>query len=247
MSSRRALIIGVAAVLGLVAAAMVVIYLRGIEREAYDDARLVRVYLVKKAIDREFPGDTALAEEYIVQDRIPQKFRPLNALTDLSTIKGKVALAPLSPNQVLVEGHFVDPRIASVSFSQQIDQGLVAVTVNVDSVRGVANLLVAGDRVNLMVTGPEGEFRHLYQNVRVIAIGNTPAPQPGETQAATNPGSGLITFGVPPEAAAKIALASQPPNSIYLTLLPPDYQPAPVPAASQANLYTGGLTPYPGE
>ncbi|TMK84112.1 MAG: hypothetical protein E6G57_15205 [Actinobacteria bacterium] len=78
--------------------------------------------------------------------------------------------------------------------------------------------------------------------MNVIAIGSTPAPQPGETTATTAPasGSGLITFAVPPAAAAKISVA----NGVYLTLVPPGNQPVPVPPVAPGNLFTGPLTPY---
>jgi hypothetical protein len=106
----------------------------------------------------------------------------------------------------------------------------------------VANLVVPGDKVNMLATAPDGE-RFLFQNVNVIAIGSTPAPQPGETTATTTAASntsGLLTFAVPPLAAAKIALA----KDLYLTLVPPDNQPVAVPPVNQNNLFQGPLTPY---
>ena len=50
--------------------------------------------------------------------------------------------------------------------------------------------------------------RYLYQNVEVLAIGQTAAADAGATEAPRRArGSGLITFEVPPEAAQRIALA----------------------------------------
>jgi len=141
----------------------------------------------------------------------------------------------------VVDGMFVDPRVATVSFAQRIPAGQVAVTVQVDQVHGVANLVVPGDQVNLLANAPDGE-RYLFQNVNVLAVGSTPAPQPGDTTASTTPpaGSGLITFAVPPLGAAKISIAS----NLYLTLVPPGNQPIAVPPVNQGNLFTGPLTPY---
>jgi hypothetical protein len=96
--------------------------------------------------------------------------------------------------------------------------------------------------VNMLATAPDGQ-RFLFQNVNVLAIGATPAPQPGETTSATTPAGGnggLITFAVPPIAAAKISVAS----GLYLTLVPPDNQPVAVPPVSGSNLFQGPLTPY---
>jgi pilus assembly protein CpaB len=120
----------------------------------------------------------------------------------------------------------------------------VAVTISVDQVKGVAGLLVPGDKVDMMVAnGPN--LQMLFQNVNILFIGSTAAPQAGETQAVAPAASNLITFAVPPLAAQKIAQVAQG-TGIYLVLVPPDNQPTPVPPVTPANLFTGGLTPYEG-
>ena len=152
-----------------------------------------------------------------------------------------MALNDLSAGQVVVDGMFVEPRAATVSFAQRIPAGQVAITISVDQMHGVANLVVPGDQVNILATAADGE-RYLFQNVNVLAIGSTPAPQPGETAATTtaSTGGGLLTFAVPPLAAAKLAIA----GGIYLTLVPPGNQPIAVPPVNPGNLFTGPLTPY---
>ena len=89
-------------------------------------------------------------------------------------------------------------------------------TVSVDQVHGVAGLLVPGDRVNLMVVldqqlaaltagqpgqpqqqNPEGTVdsnqtvRYLYQNVEVLAIGQTAAADAGATEAPDEPAAAV--------------------------------------------------------
>src|SRR5205823_12958571 len=105
---------------------------------------------------------------------VPQKYRPTTAVTDISTSKGKVALNDLSAGQVVVDGMFVDPRVTTVSFAQRIPAGQVAISIQVDQIRGVANLIVPGDQVNILASAPEGE-RYLFQNVNVIAVAPTPS------------------------------------------------------------------------
>ena len=242
MAARRRLIVAAAIALALLAGLSTFLYLRGLERRAFDDAELVEVFVVSADVPKGLPGDQAIATN-IKASRIPAKFRPSTALTSLEAIKGKVALTTLSVNTVIVEGQFVDPRQAQVTFSQRIPAGNVAVTVSVDQVRGVAGLLVPGDRVNILAADA-GAQRLLYQNVEIIAIGTTAAPQAGETAEVANPGSGLITFAVPPEAAARIVYATQQGGGIYLTLVPPDNPAVPVPPVGANNLFGGSLTPY---
>lgn len=248
MSTRRTLIIVIALVLGAVSAAGAYAYMSGAEDRAYVDATLVKVFKVKKDIPKGVAGEQAISEERVSPDKIPQEFRPGNALTDVNAIRGKVALTNLSANQVLVDGMFVDPRQAQVTAAQRVPAGQVAVTVSLDQVQSVAGLLVPGDKVNIMVKMDEPEaVQHLFQNVDVLFIGTTAAPEAGETAEVTNPGSGLITFAVPPHAAEKITLASQASGmKLVLSLVPPDNNPAAVPPVNRDNLFSGGLTPYGG-
>ena len=241
MGNRRTVILIVAVIAAVVAAGAIYGYLNSVQDRAYADAKLVKVYRVDKDVKKGLPGEQAIDQSFVQSGDIPQKYRPTTALTDINAIRGKVALNDLSAGQIVVDGMFVDPRVATVSFAQRIPAGQVAVTVNVDQVHGVANLVVPGDQVNILANAPDGE-RYLFQNVNVLAVGSTPAPQPGDTSASTTPqgGSGLITFAVPPLAAAKITVAS----NMYLTLVPPGNQPIAVPPVNQGNLFTGPLTPY---
>lgn len=245
MKTRRTLIIVVAVAVGLMASLASYGYLRGAEGRAYEGATLVRVFKVAKDVPKGFSGDNAVTDEYVRADEVPQEFRPGTALTDLNALRGKVAVTNLSANQVLVDGMFVDPRVAQVTAAQRIPAGQVAVTVSTDEIRGVAGLLVPGDKVNIMVA-VEGAERVLYQNVNVLFIGGTAAPEAGDTAAIANPGSNLITFAVPPAAAARIALAAQQPGGLYLALVPPDNAPVDVPGVTTGNMFDGPPTPYEG-
>ncbi|WP_195210240.1 Flp pilus assembly protein CpaB [Actinomarinicola tropica] len=250
---------------GAIAAFALFSYVQGIEDRANEDAELIEVFKVAQDIPKGLPGEQATAESYIERSEIPRQFLPANYTRSLETIEGKVALNDLSANQVLVEGMFVDPAAALITFSERLEDGDVAITVSVDQVRGVAGLLVPGDRVNIMVAnqledsvpvvGSEGEetryqqpARYLYHDVPIIAIGRSAVPQPGETvdPAAAETGTGTITFAVPPEAAQRIA--SVDPTSIYLSLVPPDYTAEAIPPLDLQESLPGEdggrLTPF---
>jgi pilus assembly protein CpaB len=245
VGNRRTVIIIAALVVALVAGIATYSYLNSTQERANKNARLIQVYKVKKDIPKGFSGDQAIAEKYIEQDQIPEKFRPLTSVTDLNTIKGKVSLTALSANQVVVDGQFVDPRIEQVTFSERIPKGQVAISLSYDAVHAVAGLLVPGDKVNMIIADPaNGKQRFLFQNVNILAIGTSAAPQAGETNTTVAPGTGagLITFAVPPLAAEKLVVAGA---SAYLTLVAPDNAPQDVRPIGPTDLFTGGgLTPY---
>lgn len=253
MSQRRTLILVAAIVVGMVAALLVYNYVSSVEDDALGDAKQVPVFLVKQKVLRGTGGNEA--QLAIVQENIPTKFRPDNAITNVEDIAGKVAVTDLVPNQVVVGDMFVDasdPR-ARASFSERLDQingtDQVAVTINVDQIRGVAGLIEPGDYVNVSVTEvvqvgneddgavPEGseqsdllfaqQARTLYQKVRVLAVGQSASPLAGqsaeEVNAAAATNTGQITLIVPSKAAAYIM--SVPGSQLYLTLVHEDYEP----------------------
>jgi pilus assembly protein CpaB len=159
-----------------------------------------------------------------------------------------VALAPLAAGLPVVDGSFVDPRVAQESFAQRLDKGMQAVTLSVSDVEGVARLIVPGDKVNLMVTTGDDKGKTtqmVVQGVDVLAVGDTTTLEPGQQAPAQPEGtagkapttqSGLITFSVPALDAERLVEASAV-GSIHLTLVPPDFTPAPVPPVNQGNLY----------
>ena len=270
MSSRRTLILIAAIVVGALAAFAIFNYVGGLEDKAYENAERVPVIRVAQDVPRGLDGATAQAQGYFEQAEIPEEFLPATAVTDINTILAKIAVTDLAANQVLVEGMFVDPVDSLITAARRIPTGQVAITMSVDNIRGVGGLIVPGDFVNMMLVPPgcteqvaEGETtetttvdqintaplpvcaRYLYQAVRILFVGQTPVPLPGEAPAASG-GGGVLTLAVPSDAAQVVA--SLPEGQVYLTLLPADYVPEPLPAQPPLEVLPGEdqtrLTPY---
>jgi pilus assembly protein CpaB len=258
VGNRRVLILVIAVALAGLTAFLTFHYANAADERAFKDAQLVSVYLVKKDIPKGMPGEKALDEGYIARDSIPRKYFPAQAITNAQALRGQVAVAPISAGLPVVAGSFVEPRLAQESFAQRLEKGNEAVTLAVSDVQGVARLVVPGDHVNLMLTadkaaGPGNaagggkETRMVIQNVEVLAVGNSTTLQPGEAAAqqaqnlqagqAKTVDSGLMTFSVPGLDAERVVHASES-GSIHLTLVPPDYTPAPIPPVNDGNLYS---------
>jgi pilus assembly protein CpaB len=246
MRPSRTVIVIAAVAAALLAGTAASAFLSGSDARAYKGATLVKVYKVVKDVPKGFSGDEAIATEKVKVDKIPQEFRPGTALTDVNALRGKVALTNLSANQVLVDGMFVDPRVAQVTAAQRIPSGQVAVSLTFDQVHAVAGLLVPGDKVNIMIN-VDGAEHTLYQNVNILYIGTQAAPQAGDTAAVAAPaaGSNLITFAVPQDAANRLAWAfKNDPSTIHLALVPPDYQPVDITVDNKSNVFDTTKTPY---
>ncbi|MCU1496597.1 MAG: Flp pilus assembly protein CpaB [Acidimicrobiales bacterium] len=274
MSQRRTLILAAAIIIGALASFLVWNYVNGVQDEAFSNAEQVPVYMVKQGIPRGTPGLEAQA--YIAKENIPRKFKPGNAITNIEDISGKVAVGNLVANQVVVADMFVDASdpSARASFAEKLtkirSQDQVAVTINLDEVRGVAGLIAPGDYVNIMVTkvvqvgtaDPASDIadseeilfaqqaRFLYQKVEVLAIGKTTVPEAGASadtsEEATATNTGLITLIVPSRAAQYIA--SVPSANLYLALVASDYEPVVQDPIDLNDLLPGEdpdrLTPY---
>ncbi|MGH9039800.1 MAG: Flp pilus assembly protein CpaB [Acidimicrobiia bacterium] len=256
MSSRRVLILVAAVALAAITALATFNYVSSADERAFGDAELIEVFMVTKDIQKGFPGERALDEGYIDKAPIPKKFAPAKAVINAQTLRGKVALAPLAAGLPVVDGGFVEPRLANESFAQRIDTGMQAVTLSMSDVQGVARLVVPGDKVNMMVTlDPEAEAaaaaakkttQYVLQGIEVLAVGNATELLPGEQPAAVEgqeagqvpvTDSGLITFSVPGIDAERLVHASLS-GTVHLTLVPPDFTPAPVPPVNRDNLFS---------
>jgi Flp pilus assembly protein CpaB len=254
VSSRRtAILIGAIAV-GILAVVLIWQYVRGIENTMYAESQPVPVFVAGAAIPRGTAGEAAVSDKSVVQGSVPQKYYPGTAIASADEISKKVALFDISPGTIIVRGMFVDPATTQISFRERLkNKTHVAISVQVDQVKGVGGFLVPGDEVNIMVmvanVAPEGtppagsilldnSARMLYQKVQILAVGQTQLLSPGEqaatnadgTTAATTSGSGLLTLNVPAKAAQYIATFAD--KGFYLSLVPNDYQPealAPLP------------------
>jgi Flp pilus assembly protein CpaB len=91
--------------------------------------------------------------------------------------------------------------------------------------------------------------RYLYQKVQILAVGSTPLLTPGEQASSTSTSNGStppadngsITFNVPPVAAQY--LVSFGGQGMYLTLVPKDYTPTPLPPLAPIQLQLPGEDP----
>ncbi|HET6811204.1 MAG TPA: Flp pilus assembly protein CpaB [Acidimicrobiales bacterium] len=268
MRGRRSVIVAVALVLGVVAGGAAYAFLHNVQQRAYNGAKLADVYVASGTIPKGATGAAAVGAGLITKSEIPAKFRPAGTVTDLATIQAQVATADIPTGQVVVGGLFASPAAVAGTAAQSIPKGDVAITVSVDPVHGVANLPQPGDQVDILFTHNHGsQEAFLYQNVPVLAVGTTLANHPTQATAtaattgaggqaaggqaaapAPAPVSNLVTFAVPPDAAARIAYVQEGLNGdggLYLALVPPGNAPVvPVPPPVD-NSNVVPVTPVP--
>ena len=274
MSSRRTMVLIAAIAMGALAAFVLRNYIKDQEQKANPNP--VDVWVVTSDVKRGEPFSSA--KGVIKKQTMPVKYRPSTFVEDLKSLEGKVSATNLAANQVLVKDMFVSSDIASTGLRDRLGAGQVAIAVPIEGVRAVGGLLQPGDEVNILVTpantnaasaGTEGKpvaatgatgpvdptkspytlgARYLYQQVRILSIGSSVRPQPGEATVASTASSatvatsgGSIVFEVPADAAQVIA--SIDPTSFYLTLIPKSWNLTAMPSLKVEDLKNGALLP----
>ena len=82
---------------------------------------------------------------------------------------------------------------------------------------------------------------HVFQDLLILAIGSTPAPPPGATKPAVNPGTGTYTVAVSPLDAARLLLLTRE-YTVFLTLVGPGTTPSPEAPVDKHNALPDSLT-----
>ncbi len=274
MSSRRTIILIGAIVVGVLAAFATLRYVSGVEDQANENAKQVPILVATDTIPEGMSVAEASSLGLIAQAEIPQSNVPVDAVDSTDQLGNKIAVVDISARTPITNSLWITQDEAFVTNAERIPEGMVAISVSVDQVRGVAGLIVPGDKVNLMVTGQANTDDEaaaaagagtttgvltrpaytVYQGVEVLFVGQNAVvatAQQGaegaegeESSQLVQGGSNLLTLSVPQEAAEVVASVDS--ASIYLTLVPPDYVFEPVvPGPPTFNLENQPAVPLP--
>jgi pilus assembly protein CpaB len=123
----------------------------------------------------ELPLATTLASEHLTVVKWPSDSLPEGAFSNPKELVGRVVLAKLSRNEVVLPSKLAT-REAGSGMAALIPENMRAAAVRVDDVVGVAGFVHPDDRVDVIVTmraesGGETSSKVILQNVRVLAVG----------------------------------------------------------------------------
>jgi Flp pilus assembly protein CpaB len=187
----------------VIAAIALLVYLNHYRSSVTQPA--VSVLVAKKTIPQGTSGDVlAKSTGFYEVAQVPKNQVLSGAITDSSTLAGKVALADINPNSQLTEAQFGE----GTGVVQQLGPGQRAVVVSLGSAQSVGGQIAAGSHVDFWVTtssqGAGGASRPvaklLFQNMLVLGVNG-----------------GNITLEATPRQAGQIIYATTN-DSIYLAL-----------------------------
>jgi pilus assembly protein CpaB len=207
---RRTLLLIAALVVAALGTTGVFLYVNGVDKRAAADLALVQVLVATAPIPAGTTAKQAKDEGALDLRRfLAESVSGLGALSDISSIANKVALAPIAPGEAILAGNFGS---ASDSGNLPIPPGQIAIGVSADATARVSGFVDAGSDVAIFFTenGTNGQAttRVLLPSVQVIASGSTTlATKPADTGQPTQQESTQLTLAVDQTEAQKIVYA----------------------------------------
>ncbi|NBI28364.1 Flp pilus assembly protein CpaB [Chengkuizengella marina] len=182
MRSKITLILAV--VMGLVTTLLFYKYINDMDTSAEENVKFVQVVASKQLI----PENQVITDDLIELIKVPEGGAHPQAIRNTQEVVGKIALADFVSGQIILPHHIGSEAEESLFISRKIKEGFRAVSIGVNFVTSVSNLIEPEDIVDVIwtqenleaVNTPEtGEHIDnvevtsdlLLKEVRVLAVG----------------------------------------------------------------------------
>ena len=151
----------VALVLAGLAAWAVWNYLQNVENEIIEGQEIVEVYRAGQAIAEGTDGAILLSDfegggELIEQSEDQAEDVPDGAITTAEQLRdvltSRVAAGPISAGSILTVSQWTSITVDIVPLAEEIPSGKQAMTISVDTVRGINGFVEPGNQVNMIIT-----------------------------------------------------------------------------------------------
>ena len=197
---------------------------------ANDEANFKQVWVA----NQEIPMKTKITSEMLEKKSVREDLMAKGAVTNENEVIGKYALYSLVEGEQVVESKVAD--IEKTYFSFNIPKNQRAITVEVDEVSGVADLLRPGDYVDVLVFFEEHETtsggtkrthpdtsKDMLQKVMVLSVDRNFefGSEPSAAEVKDADGKRMITLSVNAWDAEKVVLAQEK-GTVHLALRNPE-------------------------
>ncbi len=160
-----AVIFGVAAVFG------VMLYINSIRSDVETEGITGEVLVANQDIEKDTPVEVLIENNMVDIEEIPQQFIVKDSLMSIEGFERFLVAAPISIGEQITAKKFISPEDAG--FSLVVPEGMVAISISINEVKGVSNLVNVGDKVNVIVTfSPEpSQLAFMYSDEEIEEIG----------------------------------------------------------------------------
>jgi len=171
-------------------------------------AALNEQYIQVVTAARDIPANTLLTAEMLESKNFPRSLQTGKEITEVNGAVGRLSPVAISKGEYLLENRLVKPGEGKDRLAYTVPEGMRAMSIPIDAVKGVSNMIKIGDRVDFVAivppnsASPEPRSMMVLQNIEILAVGSlykdTTAPQEGA--AAT------LTVAVDPQSALKLKM-----------------------------------------
>jgi len=146
----RIVLLILAIIFGAVAVVGVMGYIDSIKTSVEEGVEKVEVLVAAQNIPKEIPIETLITENMVETSGVPRKYLAEGVLTSLDEYGGYVVAVPINKGEQITTTKFIRPEEIGLAFV--IPEGMVAVSIPVNEIIGVSNLINIGDSVNIIAT-----------------------------------------------------------------------------------------------
>lgn len=163
-----------------------------------------------------------ITAEMVETIQIPYSESYSHAYKKIEDVAGKISASRIAEGEILFAHRLLENEQQIDYLAYVIPQGSRAVSVAVDYVQSVSNLIEPGDRVNVFVTYPpkrpeeDYETRMILENIHVLSVGQRMLPKNPESEE-DNQEYHAVTLEVNDQQAQLLIYASEK-GSIHLSL-----------------------------
>jgi len=218
MKSKGILLLAV--VMGVVTTILFYQYMKRFDQEALQKQKMVEVAVAKKRIDK----NQIISKEMIEMKQMPKEGVHPQTIQNLSEVEGKFATELIEVGEPLLGHMLQNQKEESLFVSRKIREGYRAVSVEVNFIESVSNLIEPEHFVDIVFSEQRKmenkqtpvKTELLLEKVRVLAVGKRMIevpPKEGASKASSDAASYVeytsITVEVKPEDALKLINASE--------------------------------------
>jgi pilus assembly protein CpaB len=170
---RSKLILTAALLMGIVTTVLFFNYMKQYkEAPAFKNDKLIKFVAAKQDI----PENTKISPGMLEIKQIPESGVHAQALKNSKDAEGKIAAANLAAGEILLPNHLKDQKEEAMFVSKKVRDGYRAVSIGVNIVQTVSNLIEPGDFVDVVYSKKDKVSETLLskvilENVHVLAIG----------------------------------------------------------------------------
>ncbi len=146
----RIVLLFVAIILGAVAVVAVIAYINNIRVTVEEEVEKVEVLVAVQNIPKETPVEILITAEAVILEAIPRKYLADGVLISLQDYEGYVVASPINKGEQITSTRFIKPEDLGMAFN--IPDDMLAISIPINEIIGVSNLINVGDLVNVIAT-----------------------------------------------------------------------------------------------